>query len=124
MGNLLGEPFKKYVNDQIRIRQKIHGKKNNRTTQEIQYLSSKNAWVKLASAVMVNEDRIKPILFIREKDQKKLKYDDRMISLSDLQKIYLNILKGNSNQTLSIPKRKFVCFEDHIDFSYSDFFSW
>ena len=59
MGNLLGEPFKKYVNDQIRIRQKIHGKKNNRTTQEIQYLSSKNAWVKLASAVMVNEDRIK-----------------------------------------------------------------
>ena len=59
MGNLLGEPFKKYVNDQIRIRQKIHGKKNNRITQEIQYLSSKNAWVKLASAVMVNEDRIK-----------------------------------------------------------------
>ncbi len=70
---------------------------------------------------LFDEDRMRPILFIREKDQKKLKYDDRMISLSDLQKIYLNILKGNSNQILSIPKRQFVCFEDHIDFSYSDF---
>ena len=45
MGNLLGEPFKDYVNDQIRARQTVHGK-TSRTTEEISYLNSKNAWVK------------------------------------------------------------------------------
>ena len=58
MGNLLGEPFRDYVNKQIKARQTVHGKKNNRTTQEIQYLSNKNAWIKLASAVSVEQRRL------------------------------------------------------------------
>lgn len=56
-GNLLGEPFKDYVNDQIVARQKVHGKKN-RTLKEIQYLNSRNAWIKLASGVFIEQERL------------------------------------------------------------------
>ena len=58
MGNLLGEPFKEYVNEQIRARQKVHGKKT-RTVQELQYLNSKNAWIKLASGTSMEPERLK-----------------------------------------------------------------
>ena len=57
MGNLLGEPFKEYVNEQIRARQKVHGKKT-RTVQELQYLNSKNAWIKLASGTYLFQERL------------------------------------------------------------------
>ncbi len=57
MGNLLGEPFKKYVSEQISIRQKIHGKTINRTINDIKYLNSRNAWVKLASGVSLDQKR-------------------------------------------------------------------
>jgi hypothetical protein len=57
-GNLLGEPFRDYVNEQIKVRQEVHGKKNNRTTQDIQYLNSRNAWIKLASGVSIEEKRL------------------------------------------------------------------
>ena len=56
-GNLIGEPFRSYVNEQIKARQEIHGK-TNRTTKEIQYLNSRNAWIKLASAVFVEQKRL------------------------------------------------------------------
>ena len=56
-GNLIGEPFRSYVNDQIKIRQEVHGKRN-RSIQEIQYLNSRNAWIKLASAVSVEQKRL------------------------------------------------------------------
>ena len=56
-GNLIGEPFWSYVNEQIKARQEIHGK-TNRTTKEIQYLNSRNAWKKLASAVFVEQKRL------------------------------------------------------------------
>ena len=58
MGNLLGEPFKKYVADQINDRQAVHGKAN-RSINEIQYLNSRNAWVKLASGTSMDESRLK-----------------------------------------------------------------
>jgi hypothetical protein len=57
VGNLIGEPFEDYVNGQINRRQKIHGK-SNRTLDEIQYLSNKNAWVKLASGVSIEKERL------------------------------------------------------------------
>ena len=56
-GNLIGEPFLFYVNDQIKIRQEVHGKRN-RSIQEIQYLNSRNVWIKLASAVFVEQKRL------------------------------------------------------------------
>jgi hypothetical protein len=58
MGNILGEPFKKYVQEQIIQRQEIHGKIN-RSEDDITYLNSKNAWVKLGSGVFIDEKRMK-----------------------------------------------------------------
>ena len=58
MGNILGEPFKKYVQEQILQRQEIHGKIN-RSEDDITYLNSKNAWVKLGSGVSIDEKRMK-----------------------------------------------------------------
>ena len=71
--------------------------------------------------LLFNEDRIRPMLFVREKKQKKLTYDDRLISLADIQKIYINILQKKVSQPLNLPEREFVCFEDHMDFTYSEF---
>ena len=55
--SIVGEPFKKYVADQIKVRQGIYGSgvnQNLRTPEEIQYLNSRNAWVKLASSVFID----------------------------------------------------------------------
>lgn len=57
MGNLLGEPFKDYVDAQINVRQDVHGKAN-RSLQELQYLNSKNAWIKLASGTSFEQERL------------------------------------------------------------------
>jgi hypothetical protein len=58
MANLLGDGFSNYVRKQIKDRQKIHGKKN-RTPEEISYLNSTTSWIKVASAVSVDESRLK-----------------------------------------------------------------
>lgn len=57
MGNVIGEPFKDYVSRQIKKRQEIHGKKT-RTPEEITYLNSTLAWVKLASSVSLTQERL------------------------------------------------------------------
>jgi len=57
MGNLLGEPFRKYVRNQIIERQKIHAKTVGRSMNDIKYLNSRNAWVKLASGVALDQRR-------------------------------------------------------------------
>lgn len=55
-GNIVGEPFDQYVNEQIKQRQKVHGSglEGNRTSKQLQYLNSKTSWVKMASSVIVN----------------------------------------------------------------------
>lgn len=60
MGNIVGEPFRNYVSSQITTRQKIHGKGINkwRTPDEISFLNSQNAFVKLASSVSLTQDRL------------------------------------------------------------------
>lgn len=56
--NIVGEPFAKYVNDQIKQRQLIYGGGLNSTRdpKHIQYLNSRLSWVKMASSVIVNPD--------------------------------------------------------------------
>jgi len=51
----LGEPLSSYVMSQIKTRQIAHGSgiSENRTPDQLSYLNSKTAWVKLASAVRV-----------------------------------------------------------------------
>ena len=58
MANIIGEPFEQYVSDQIISRQKVYGKKTNRTSSEISYLNSTNGWVKLASGVKIDKQRL------------------------------------------------------------------
>jgi hypothetical protein len=61
MANIIGEPFKKYVAQQINTRQKAHGSGTDgtsRTPEQIAYLNSKTAWVKLASGIKVNDERV------------------------------------------------------------------
>lgn len=57
-GNIIGEEFKEYVNKQIQSRQKMHGSglSSNRTPEQINYLSNRNAWIKMASSVSIEED--------------------------------------------------------------------
>ena len=57
MGNIVGEPFEEYVHDQINARQRIYGKTQNRSLEEISYLNSRNAWIKLASGVKLDKRR-------------------------------------------------------------------
>jgi hypothetical protein len=60
---VVGEPFDEFVYKQINKRQKIHGK-TERTIEDLQYLNSKTAWVKLASGVkLVGDERIKNLEF-------------------------------------------------------------
>ena len=58
MGNLLGSPFRPYVNGEIVTRQTIQGIKDSRSLDVISYLSNRNAWIKLASAVYIDEARL------------------------------------------------------------------
>jgi hypothetical protein len=55
MPNIIGEPFRKYVRGQINQRQKVHGSgvNENRTPEQLAYLNSKTAWVKLASGIRI-----------------------------------------------------------------------
>lgn len=57
MGNVIGEPFESYVHDQINARQRIQGKSIDRSLEEISYLNSRNAWIKLASGVQIDKRR-------------------------------------------------------------------
>ena len=61
MPNIIGEQIQDYVAKQINVRQKAHGSGTagtNRTQEEILYLNSKTAWVKLASGINITPERI------------------------------------------------------------------
>ena len=54
-GNIVGEPFEDFVEKQIDVRQKAQfsGKNSLRNDKNLQYLTNRNAWVKLASSVKI-----------------------------------------------------------------------
>ena len=60
-GKIIGEKFKQYVVDEIKQRQKAHGSgtTTDRTLEQLQYLNSKTAFVRMASGVYINEARTK-----------------------------------------------------------------
>ncbi len=62
MGNIVGDKFRKFVNDQINKRQEVHGKGLTfgefKSEEEIIYLNSRNSWAKIASSVSVDQDRL------------------------------------------------------------------
>jgi hypothetical protein len=59
--NIIGEPFQKYVRDQITKRQEIYGSgttATSRTAEDIAYMNSKTAWIKLASGISISGSRL------------------------------------------------------------------
>ena len=61
MGKIIGESFREYVVDQINVRQEVHGSGtagSKRSIEDLSYLNSKTAWVKLASGIYITEERI------------------------------------------------------------------
>lgn len=60
MADVVGQPLSSYVVNQIKVRQNVHGSGTNRTRvpEQIVYLNSRTAWVKLASGVRVLPERI------------------------------------------------------------------
>jgi hypothetical protein len=58
MGNIVGEPFDEFVNNQIETRQsnQFGGYDILRTDDQLKYLNNRNAWVKLASSVDVQNE--------------------------------------------------------------------
>ena len=65
VGNLLGQPFYKYVNKQVEVRQKVYGSgfsgtettSNRRNASYNQYLNSRSAWLKMASSVVIMDKK-------------------------------------------------------------------
>jgi hypothetical protein len=61
MGKIIGESFREYVVDQINVRQEVHGSGtagSKRSIEDLSYLNSKTAWVKLASGISITDERI------------------------------------------------------------------
>jgi hypothetical protein len=55
--NIAGSPFQPYVQTQIEQRKKIVSEEN-RTYKELQWLTNKNAWIRISSGVDVTDDNI------------------------------------------------------------------
>ena len=55
--SLPGEGMLRWVKKQIDTRQKIYGKTENRTLEEINYLNNKKPWIKLASSVRIKDGK-------------------------------------------------------------------
>jgi putative chitinase len=58
MSNLLGQPFKDWVREQIDVRQKSLGKYANIPSKDLQYYTTKTPWIRLASSVNLNKTKI------------------------------------------------------------------
>ncbi len=58
MSNLLGQPFKPWVTEQIDIRQKSLGKYTNIPDKDLQYYITKAPWIRLASSVNLNKSEV------------------------------------------------------------------
>ena len=66
-GNIIGEPIKEIIGEQVDLRQKIHGAGYNessiqRSPAVLNFLNNKNAWIKLASGVSLDDgERLKAL---------------------------------------------------------------
>ena len=73
-GNIIGEPIKEIIGEQVDLRQKIQGAGYNessiqRSPEVLNFLNNKNAWIKLASGVSLdNGDRLKDLAKFESQD--------------------------------------------------------
>jgi len=55
--NLLGESFSDWVGKQIEVRQEVLGKYSNQNPSDLQYYTSKTAWIQLTSGVNITQEK-------------------------------------------------------------------
>ena len=73
-GNIIGEPIKEIIGEQVDLRQKIQGAGYNessiqRSPEVLNFLNNKNSWIKLASGVSLdNGDRLKDLARFESQD--------------------------------------------------------
>ena len=72
---IIGEKLKKYVSDQIKVRQEKLAPDYKKTDGDLVYFNSKTSWIKLASAVEVSKQKLKEIGFTKNEDQEVLQQD-------------------------------------------------
>jgi hypothetical protein len=102
--DIIGESFEEYVNDQIKVRQKVYGSKN-RTPEQLTYLNGRTAWVRLISSVNIKNDPNGS----NEEGTKKLQacgLDDSYLG-SNLAKEYI-LFAGTSNANNSTTEKGLV----------------
>ena len=102
MGNLIGEPFDKYVNQQIELRQSVYGSgfgNLKRSPEYITYLNSRVAWVKLASSVIINPD-ITPEELEKQNNSKWRKFNVRTGNSGVYRLVNLGFSNMKHNNTL------------------------
>ena len=63
---IIGEKLKSYVADQIKIRQEKLSPNYIKTDQDLIYFDAKTAWVKMASGVSIDLDKLKEIVKIND----------------------------------------------------------
>ncbi len=84
------------------------------------FISEINYARKINPLYLYNEDRVKSFLFHRVKSQNYLSFNNQLLSLADIQKIYRFIL-NDKDLKINLQQREFVCYEDHLNFGYSNF---
>ena len=60
MANIIGEHFFKYVDEQVKVRQKIYAKRD-RDNNDLEYMNGKTAWLKLVSSIDLNEEKAREL---------------------------------------------------------------
>ena len=58
MPNILGQPFSRFVTEQINVRQESLGKYDDISSKDLQYYTTKAPWIRLASSVDLIMDRV------------------------------------------------------------------
>jgi len=61
-GNIIGEPSPTFLINQLKVRQAVYGSgfdSTNRTTEELLYLNNRNAWIKMASSVSIENSDLR-----------------------------------------------------------------
>jgi len=127
-GNIIGDPIKKVVSDQINLRQKLqgagyNGKSIERTPEVLNFLNNKNAWIKLASGVALkNTTRLKDLAQLETEDYF-TEDDQNSLSGIELAKNYIlfntiqsleegatreKVGEGNSNQIVQTTNATYI----------------
>ena len=80
--SIIGESFDGYVQSQIEIRQRLHGKKN-RNNSDLNVLSNQNAWIKLASSVEIisvpSKEEVEKSLATKKDPEPKLTIEEYLL---------------------------------------------